>query len=229
MNKWFDKTNLASYAKTALLQAQKKIDQVLDIKEDEILLGLKTQQDHQQQQQQIEEYKVKQNGYQDNNNTETPAKSPTIETEDFFSSFLGENNENKSLDLNSNKSNQIELIASTTSLTSSITSEYPKVTSNDDLLLNGDDFRNNKLINKEKQDWIQNYLDDNDNKKQQEEFIIENKSNIEDIEDVGTSVDDIELITKKDQDEREEGEGEENKKKEFNDFIKISGNSSSNR
>jgi hypothetical protein len=218
MNKWFDKTNLASYAKTALLQAQKKIDQVLDIKEDEILLGLKTQQDHQQQQQQqqIEEYKVKQNGYQDNNNTETAEKSPTIDTEDFFSSFLGEKNENKSFDLNSNKSNHIELIASTTSLTSSITSEYPKVTSNDDLLLNGDDFRNNKLINKEKQDWIQNYLDDNDNKKQQEEFIIEN------IEDVGTSVDDIELITRKDEDGREE-----NKKKDFNDFIKISGNSSS--
>ena len=37
MNKWFESKNIANYAKTALLQAQKKIDQVLDIKEDEIL------------------------------------------------------------------------------------------------------------------------------------------------------------------------------------------------
>lgn len=37
MNKWFETNNLASYAKTALAQAQKKIDQVLDIKEEEII------------------------------------------------------------------------------------------------------------------------------------------------------------------------------------------------
>jgi hypothetical protein len=37
MNKWFESKNIASYAKTALLQAQKTIDQVLDIKEEEIL------------------------------------------------------------------------------------------------------------------------------------------------------------------------------------------------
>ena len=37
MNKWFESKNIANYAKTALLQAQKKIDQVLDIKEDEII------------------------------------------------------------------------------------------------------------------------------------------------------------------------------------------------
>ena len=37
MNKWFESKNLANYAKTAFLQAQKKIDQVLDIKEEEIV------------------------------------------------------------------------------------------------------------------------------------------------------------------------------------------------
>jgi hypothetical protein len=37
MNKWFESNNLASYAKTALAQAQKKIDQVLDIKEEDIV------------------------------------------------------------------------------------------------------------------------------------------------------------------------------------------------
>ena len=37
MNKWFESKNIANYAKTALLQAQKKIDQVLDIKEDDII------------------------------------------------------------------------------------------------------------------------------------------------------------------------------------------------
>ena len=88
MSKWFDKANFASYAKTALLQAQKKIDQVLDIKEDDIILGLKTQQqqqqEQQQEQQQIDEYRVKQNGYQDDT-----SKSPNVETDDFFSSFLG--------------------------------------------------------------------------------------------------------------------------------------------
>jgi hypothetical protein len=40
MNKWFDK-NLANYAKSALLEAQKRIDQVLDIKEDEIISKFK--------------------------------------------------------------------------------------------------------------------------------------------------------------------------------------------
>jgi hypothetical protein len=40
MNKWFDK-NLANYAKSALLEAQKRIDQVLDIKEDEITAKFK--------------------------------------------------------------------------------------------------------------------------------------------------------------------------------------------
>ena len=135
------------------------------------------------------------------------------------------------------KSNQIELIASTTSLTSSITSElFPKVDSSNDLL-NGGDFRNNKLINKEKQDWIQNYLDDNDKKQQEEELnggIKSNKeiviSNNED-DDVGTSVDDIEL--KEDLIKKREEEEEEENKKDFNDFIKIdnliSGNVSSNR
>ncbi|RNA32793.1 TATA element modulatory factor isoform X1, partial [Brachionus plicatilis] len=37
MNRWFEAKNFGNYAKTALIQAQKKIDQVLDIKEDEIL------------------------------------------------------------------------------------------------------------------------------------------------------------------------------------------------
>jgi len=36
MNKWFESKSFASYAKTALMQAQKTIDQVLDIKEEEI-------------------------------------------------------------------------------------------------------------------------------------------------------------------------------------------------
>lgn len=39
MSKWFESKNLANYAKTALLQAQKQIDKVLDIKEEEILGG----------------------------------------------------------------------------------------------------------------------------------------------------------------------------------------------
>lgn len=42
MNKWFESKNIANYAKTALLQAQKKIDQVLDIKEDEIIGKIST-------------------------------------------------------------------------------------------------------------------------------------------------------------------------------------------
>jgi hypothetical protein len=37
MNKWFESKNFANYAKTALIQAQKKIDQVLDIKEEDIV------------------------------------------------------------------------------------------------------------------------------------------------------------------------------------------------
>ena len=36
MSKWFE-SNFASYAKTALLEAQKRIDSVLDIKEEEII------------------------------------------------------------------------------------------------------------------------------------------------------------------------------------------------
>lgn len=39
MSKWFESGNLANYAKTALLQAQKRIDQVLDIKEEDIISG----------------------------------------------------------------------------------------------------------------------------------------------------------------------------------------------
>lgn len=34
---WFDSKKLQTYAKSTLLQAQKQIDKVLDIKEDEIL------------------------------------------------------------------------------------------------------------------------------------------------------------------------------------------------
>ena len=88
MSKWFDKTNLASYAKTALLQAQKKIDQVLDIKEDDILRGIKAQEQQQQQQQQSDEHNNKQNGYVFDQEKENN-KTTSLETEDFFSSFLG--------------------------------------------------------------------------------------------------------------------------------------------
>ena len=42
MSKWFESANLANYAKTALLQAQKQIDKVLDIKEDEIIGKIQT-------------------------------------------------------------------------------------------------------------------------------------------------------------------------------------------
>lgn len=42
MSKWFESGNLANYAKTALLQAQKRIDQVLDIKEEDIISGGQT-------------------------------------------------------------------------------------------------------------------------------------------------------------------------------------------
>jgi hypothetical protein len=37
MNKWFESNNLASYAKTALIEAQKRIDKVLDINEAEAM------------------------------------------------------------------------------------------------------------------------------------------------------------------------------------------------
>ena len=162
----------------------------------------------------------------------------------------GSSSDTKSLDLN-HKSNY-DLIASTTSLSSSITLELPiKSNSSNDLSLLNDDFRNNKLINKEKQDWIQNYLDDNDKqlqKEQQEmkehsEHVIKNDdgqtkkvesaslivNNNDYDDDVGTSVDDIES--------KEGGKGEEelkrnknedltknqgdNEKKDFQDFVKI--------
>ena len=50
MSKWFESKNLANYAKTALLQAQKRIDQVLDIKEDEILASSGSGSDNNNQQ-----------------------------------------------------------------------------------------------------------------------------------------------------------------------------------
>ena len=256
MNKWFDKTNLASYAKTALLQAQKKIDQVLDIKEDDILLSLKTQEQQQQQQQQNQQHENKnnQNGFE---SIET--KSPSLETDDFFSSFLGEKNceiIDKNLEASNQKSKQnIPLVSSASSPTLITLSDLPKVNSTSDLFLN-EDFRNNKLIDKEKQDWIQNYLDDNDKQQQQQqqdevneqeqelnkikEFSLNNYITNEKItlsnneeEEVSKSVDEIEFKEKSYyiEPDKEDSILKEDIKKDYNDYIKIdniSGNCSSN-
>ena len=106
MNKWFESKNIANYAKTALLQAQKKIDQVLDIKEDEILastssavaanLTIPTIQSVQDEQQELtlattsasRLKKSSSNSSIASSTTSNSAKLPTQDTDSFFNTFL---------------------------------------------------------------------------------------------------------------------------------------------
>lgn len=78
MNKWFETTNFANYAKTALKEAQKRIDQVLDIKEEDIINNVLTQPSSLQQPV-----------------TNKQTTSISSENNEFFSEFLGQKDELK--------------------------------------------------------------------------------------------------------------------------------------
>jgi hypothetical protein len=110
MNKWFESKNIANYAKTALLQAQKKIDQVLDIKEDEILastssavatnLTIPTIQSVQDEQQELNltttsASRLKKSSSNSSiassttsNSAKLPSSQGTQDTDSFFNNFL---------------------------------------------------------------------------------------------------------------------------------------------
>jgi len=108
MSKWFESKNLANYAKTALLQAQKRIDQVLDIKEDEILASSGSGSDNNNQQ-------IKPSITNDDINLNLTSPFVTVKDKqqlidnkqqtteaDFFSSFLNHvNNSNSNTRSNS--------------------------------------------------------------------------------------------------------------------------------
>jgi TATA element modulatory factor len=121
MSKWFESANLANYAKTALLQAQKQIDKVLDIKEDEIIGKIQTTTN--------DNIDFTINDQLTNNKPFTPPPSlPAAATaqieNDFFSTFLN-NNIRSSSPLIDESSSSItsnrKLTKSKTSSTSSIT------------------------------------------------------------------------------------------------------------
>ena len=117
MSKWFESKNLANYAKTALLEAQKRIDQVLDIKEEDILASASTSTATNTNNQQLKPTTITTN---DEINLTSPSPSITnrdkqqlIENSssankqqtaegDFFSSFLNHvNNSNSNTRSNS--------------------------------------------------------------------------------------------------------------------------------
>ena len=103
MSKWFESANLASYAKTALLQAQKRIDQVLDIKEDEILANnlTKPAANLDTDPTSLTSPSIVFNKHQ-NQSTNLPASS----TEgDFFSSFLNQINHTNNTSNSNTRSN----------------------------------------------------------------------------------------------------------------------------
>jgi hypothetical protein len=187
MNKWFESKNIANYAKTALLQAQKRIDQVLDIKEDEILGNTRTTENTES----IEDQKARISSSSTSSIKSEEASTTTNETESFFSSFL-----NQTLDLNTsntkkdeerkwsssllNVTDNISLANSFHSATSSDTTatqklsnqseEYEESTNSASSTTTLDDKlvkqKTNKLASKsslkkeqEKQEWIQNFVD----------------------------------------------------------------------
>ena len=92
MNKWFESKNLANYAKTALLQAQKKIDQVLDIKEDEIIANTLPNDTPSvnlgEQTSQLKKSSSNSSLASTSSKRGEPKKSDVADTDSFFSTFL---------------------------------------------------------------------------------------------------------------------------------------------
>lgn len=109
MSKWFESKNLANYAKTALLQAQKQIDKVLDIKEEEIL--------------------AKQTALKQNEELKQPnQQQQQNETDNFFSTFLNQINTNSNSNTRSNSPSLQQEEQSNRKVTRSKTSSTASIT-----------------------------------------------------------------------------------------------------
>ncbi|CAF0737533.1 unnamed protein product [Brachionus calyciflorus] len=204
MNRWFEAKNLSNYAKSALVQAQKKIDQVLDIKEEDIIAQSTTQITKSEPAPSLTPATT---AILDLKSSSSSSFRSKDEDDSFFSSFLNQKKEPsfESFDINSSQtlqksSNDEESV--TESLASSIGT------------INNDDFKSKTRQNKkkqnqeqiEKQNWIQSFVD--------------SSTDIPQLNREDTLKDSIEISTDK--------KTEEEPKSDFNKVEVNSGNASSN-
>lgn len=177
MNKWFETKNFSNYAKTALIQAQKKIDKVLDIKEEDILSqsGQSTKSGSaidslstpQSQSNQINQEDVNSPSFflKSSSDSLIPAK----EDEEFFSSFLNQKKEsNFENSFQSCSSNEISISQTLQkssqdeeSVTESISSSIGTI--NEESKSNKKNKKKQTQESIEKQNWIQSFVDSSDN------------------------------------------------------------------
>ena len=97
MNKWFDSKNISGFAKTALSQAQKRIDQVLDIKEEDILNSAQqsnrnsiSQPKSSIESSEVSHSRLNLNSSSSSNLSKNESSKTNEDTDSFFSAFLNQ-------------------------------------------------------------------------------------------------------------------------------------------
>lgn len=176
MNKWFETKNFSNYAKTALIQAQKKIDKVLDIKEEDILTqsgqssksgsALDSLSTLQSQSSQINQVDPSSSAsiLKSSSDSSFPPKE-----EDFFSSFLDKkkeaNIENSYQSCSSNEVSSSQIFQKSSqdeeSVTESLSSSIGTI--NEESKSNKKNKKKPTQESIEKQNWIQSFVDSSDN------------------------------------------------------------------
>jgi hypothetical protein len=184
MNKWFESKSFASYAKTALMQAQKTIDQVLDIKEEETVAQSVSSTTQTSSGAYLKSKSANELNDASKHSSSTKQAVLNKENEAFFSTFLESTNKrpstrssspnatnsNPSLEdikfedfLNKTDPEESKEKKQKMKKSSKIGQTHPNKSSAEQLNENLSNSPNFEIEHIEKKNWIQNYVDSDGN------------------------------------------------------------------